>query len=124
MVMEILLFFSKTFIFFLFRIVGTSHHYAVIKNTDINSSTNWLIESYNERNKIYCLAKCNENDNCATAIFNVDPLSNKNCFLYKKYFSSESGKLLTSNFSTLYNKDCKYGCKKKIKIQINSFNFR
>ncbi len=41
--------------------------------------------------------------------------------LYKKYFSSESGKFLTSNVSTLYNKDCKYGCKKKIKLKINFF---
>jgi hypothetical protein len=81
--------------------------YSVLKDVNVASNINtiWFITSLTVRNKMYCMAECNKNDECHTIVFSTSQ-SNDNCFLYNKNF--ELIELVQSNISNLYKKECKY----------------
>jgi hypothetical protein len=95
----------KIFQFILFSIAtaSTSKKYDVQNNQYPSSAQNWLISSFKTKSKISCLAKCNSNENCWTAVYQIESI--ENCFLYSKIFSLIETE--ASNFSVLLSKKCK-----------------
>jgi hypothetical protein len=64
----------------------------------------WLIRSFKINNKVSCLVECNLEDQCFSTIFS-EKLSDKNCFLYRKYLNTTE--ITSSNGFFLYTKTCK-----------------
>jgi hypothetical protein len=75
-----------------------SQKYSVEKNMNINSNVDptCLLQSFQRKTKMSCMAQCNLNNECFSIISN----SEKNCFLYKKRF--DSTELTETSNSDLY----------------------
>ncbi len=84
-----------------------SYKYDMQMCQNVSSSIDpiFLIGSYKKLDKLSCMIECNLNEECYTTIFASDQYTNKNCFLYRKYFSSSE--IVTSSSSDLYSKTCK-----------------
>ncbi len=91
----------------MFAHASLSSKYDMQMCQNVNSSIDpiFLIGSYKKLDKISCMIECNLNEECYTTTFSSDQYTNKNCFLYRKYFSSSE--IAQSISSDLYSKKCK-----------------
>ena len=90
----------------MFGHASLSSKYDIQMSQNVNSSIDpiFLIGSCKKLDKISCMIECNLNEECYTTTFSSDQFPNKNCFLYRKYFSSSE--IDTSISSVLYSKKC------------------
>jgi hypothetical protein len=81
--------------------------YDLQKNINLSffSDPNFLIQKSIRIDRISCLVECNLNEECFTALYIPNSLSNDNCFKYRKYFTSSEK--FSSLYSDLYEKPCK-----------------
>ena len=79
-------------------------------NINLNVDTSWIISSFRKENHIFCLAACNSNKECLTAVYMESEIK-ENCFLYQKHFVSTE--TTTSSNTKLFKKDSKYRNNKK-----------
>ncbi len=95
-----------------FEMIESSHNYQVQNGVNINPNvdTSWIISSFRKENHIFCLAVCNANKECLTAVYMESEIK-ENCFLYQKHFVSTE--TTTSSNTKLFKKDSKYRNNKK-----------
>ncbi len=101
-----------------FEMIESSQNYQVQNGVNINSNVNasWIISSLRKKNKFFCLAVCNTNQECFTSVY-IESVETDNCILYKKHFDSNETTPMSN--SKLFKKKSKYS---KL-IIINEFFF-
>jgi hypothetical protein len=84
--------------------VVNSNYFKILKNQYINIpvSESSLISSVHLPSSVQCLALCNTNTNCLTAIYDKSHGKLNNCFTYSEYF--QTSELIPSSTSVLYQK--------------------
>jgi hypothetical protein len=99
--------FSSIFLILFGEFVSSYYFYDFKRRTSINPSLNkvWLIKNRTVTDKLNCLAKCNNDDECLTITF-IDSHKSDNCALHRKYFGKFD--IIQSLDTDLYEKHCKY----------------
>ena len=64
------------------------HEFKVSKNKEISMTIgeSSLISSVNKMGDLFCVASCNSNPNCLTAVYHNSQGRIVNCFIYSRYF--------------------------------------
>ena len=80
------------------------NNFKILKNLYINMTVNEssLISSVHKPSRMQCLALCNTNTNCLTAIYDNSIGKLTNCFTYSEYFQTSS--LIPSSTGVVYEK--------------------
>ena len=86
--------------------VSVQNKFFLQVDTSINTSSinsTYLIQKYRLSSKMVCLVQCYSIENCRSASYYQDAISN--CFLYSKHFAP--GELTPLKNTLLYSKECK-----------------
>ena len=80
------------------------HEFKVSKNQYINMmmGESSLISSVNKMGDLFCVASCNSNPNCLTAVYDNSQGGITKCFSYSRYF--KVNELIPSTTSIIYEK--------------------
>ena len=79
--------------------------FKVSQNQDINMTIgdSSLISSVNKLSRMTCIATCNSNPNCMTAVYDNSQGRITNCFIYNRYYKAYQ--LIPSSKSIIYEKE-------------------
>ena len=80
------------------------HEFKVSKNKEISMTIgeSSLISSVNKMGDLFCVASCNSNPNCLTAVYDNSQGGITKCFSYSRYF--KVNELIPSTTSIIYEK--------------------
>ena len=80
------------------------HEFRVNKTQDVNKTIceSSLISSVSKLTGLVCLAACNSNQNCLTAVYDNSSGIIRNCFMYNRHFNTTE--FIPSSTSTVYQK--------------------
>ena len=89
----------------LVNIVLCQHKYSFL---NFMTTASWInpFATFYTSHEVFCLAQCNLNTDCLSLVFNKDPQTTPNCFLFKTDLNANE--LVSCNSSILFIKECKF----------------